>query len=127
MDQVHISSFGWWPGNFTGRHDNFTGGKEMESKHADACRREAEAAKEYIDKPPHYNRGKIECLDYIEDQGLCFHLGNVVKYIVRAGHKETTDKLSDLRKARHYLDRYITNNERLTSEIFKAHATEDIT
>lgn len=58
-----------------------------------------------IDHPSHYNRGKIEVIDFIEDQGLSFHLGNVIKYIARAGSKG--DKLEDLKKARCYLDRYI--------------------
>lgn len=58
-----------------------------------------------IEHPSHYNRGKIEVIDFIEDQQLPFHLGNVVKYIARAGYKG--DKLEDLKKARWYLDRYI--------------------
>ena len=58
-----------------------------------------------IDHPSHYNRGKIEVIDFIEDQGLSFHLGNVIKYIARAGSKG--DKLEDLKKAQWYLDRYI--------------------
>lgn len=58
-----------------------------------------------IDHPSHYNKGKIEVIDFIEDQGLSFHLGNVIKYIARAGSKG--DKLEDLKKARWYLDRYI--------------------
>lgn len=58
-----------------------------------------------IDHPSYYNRGKIEVIDFIEDQGLSFHLGNVIKYIARAGSKG--DKLEDLKKARWYLDRYI--------------------
>lgn len=58
-----------------------------------------------IDHPSHYNRGKIEVIDFIEDQGLSFHLGNVIKYITRAGSKG--DKLEDLKKAQWYLARYI--------------------
>ena len=58
-----------------------------------------------IEHPSHYNRGKIEVIDFIEDQGLSFHLGNVIKYVTRAGSKG--DKLEDLKKARWYLDRYI--------------------
>ena len=58
-----------------------------------------------IDHPSHYNRGKIEVIDFIEDQGLSFHLGNVIKYVTRAGSKG--DKLEDLKKARWYLDKYI--------------------
>ena len=58
-----------------------------------------------VNHPSHYNRGKIEVIDFIEDQGLSFHLGNVIKYVARAGSKG--DKLEDLKKARWYLDRYI--------------------
>lgn len=50
-----------------------------------------------VDHPSHYNRGKIEVIDFIEDQGLSFHLGNVIKYIARAGSKG--DKLEDLKKS----------------------------
>lgn len=58
-----------------------------------------------INHPSHYPRGKIEVIDFIEDQQLPYHLGNVIKYIARAGYKG--DKLEDLKKARWYLDRYI--------------------
>lgn len=58
-----------------------------------------------INHPSHYARGKIEVIDFIEDQQLPYHLGNVIKYIARAGYKG--DKLEDLQKARWYLDRYI--------------------
>lgn len=41
-----------------------------------------------VDHPSHYNSGKIEVIDAIEDWNLGFHLGNVVKYIAIAaqGH-----------------------------------------
>lgn len=58
-----------------------------------------------INHPSHYTRGKIEVIDFIEDHQLPYHLGNVIKYIARAGYKG--DKLEDLKKARWYLDRYI--------------------
>lgn len=58
-----------------------------------------------INHPSYYTRGKIEVIDFIEDQQLPYHLGNVIKYIARAGYKG--DKLEDLKKARWYLDRYI--------------------
>lgn len=58
-----------------------------------------------VNHPSHYTRGNIEVIDFIEDQQLPYHLGNVIKYIARAGHKG--DKLEDLKKARWYLDRYI--------------------
>lgn len=58
-----------------------------------------------VNHPSHYTRGKIEVIDFIENQQLPYHLGNVIKYIARAGYKG--DKLEDLKKARWYLDRYI--------------------
>jgi len=58
-----------------------------------------------IDKAPHYNQGKIEAIDVIEDWDLGFHLGNTVKYICRA--KLKGKELEDLKKAQYYLNRYI--------------------
>jgi hypothetical protein len=58
-----------------------------------------------VNHPSHYNFGKYEVIDVIEDWGLGFNLGNAIKYIARAGHKG--DKLTDLEKARWYLEREI--------------------
>jgi hypothetical protein len=59
-----------------------------------------------IDHPSHYNAGKYEVIEVVEDWKLDFHLGNVVKYIARAPHKAS--ELEDLKKARWYLNRKIT-------------------
>lgn len=58
-----------------------------------------------VKKPRHYNAGKIEIIDFIEDQKLGYHLGNVIKYVTRAPHKG--EELQDLRKAEWYLQRRI--------------------
>lgn len=61
-----------------------------------------------IDHPKHYNTGKIEVIDFIEDQKLGFHLGNVVKYICRERKSNNEiERLEDLEKAIWYLKRYI--------------------
>ena len=52
--------------------------------------------------PAYYRRGSIEPWDFIRDQGLNYHLGNAIKYICRASHKDC--KRSDLQKAIHYLE-----------------------
>lgn len=52
--------------------------------------------------PTYYKRGKTQVWDFIRDNDLSFHLGNAIKYIVRAGFKH--DKAEDLRKAIHYLE-----------------------
>jgi len=51
--------------------------------------------------PSYYKRGNIQVWDFVRDQGLNFHLGNAIKYICRAGFKES--KVQDLTKAIHYL------------------------
>ena len=58
-----------------------------------------------VDHPAHYNAGKIECIEFIEDQRLGFHLGNAVKYIVRAGKKNPGKMAEDLDKAIWYIRR----------------------
>jgi hypothetical protein len=57
--------------------------------------------------PSHYKRGKIEVWDFIRDQGLNYHLGNAIKYICRAGYKESAK--DDLKKAIHYLTNELEN------------------
>ena len=58
---------------------------------------------------PSYTQGDIEVIDYIEDKKLGYRLGNVVKYVSRAGHKD--DAIKDLKKARWYLNREIAKRE----------------
>ena len=60
-----------------------------------------------INHPAHYTTGKIEVIDYIEDQKLPYHLGNAVKYISRAGKKDKDKTVEDLKKAVWYIERYI--------------------
>ena len=60
-----------------------------------------------VNHPAHYTTGKIEVIDYIEDQKLPYHLGNAVKYISRAGKKDKDKTVEDLKKAVWYIQRYI--------------------
>ena len=69
-----------------------------------------EEKKEMIDHPSHYNQGKYEAIDVIEDWKLNFNLGNTVKYISRAGHKDNI--IQDLKKASWYLNREIERLEK---------------
>ena len=64
---------------------------------------------EAVNSPTHYNQGTIEVIDAIEDWGLDFNAGNVVKYVARHQHK--AEALEDLKKARWYLDRIIEGYE----------------
>lgn len=65
------------------------------------------ASNESVNHPNHYNTGKIEVIDFIDDQQLDFCLGNVVKYIARAGKKDPNKYIEDLKKAKWYLEHEI--------------------
>lgn len=60
-----------------------------------------------VNHPAHYTDGKIEVIDFIEDKKLGYHLGNVVKYVCRAGKKDPEKEIEDLQKAEWYLHRKI--------------------
>lgn len=66
---------------------------------------------EQVNKPRHYTAGGVETIDFIEAKQLGYHLGNVVKYISRAGIK-SHNPLTDIRKAKWYLDRYLETLEK---------------
>ena len=61
--------------------------------------------KETVNHPEHYNPGVYEAINVIEHYNLGFHLGNSVKYILRAGKKHK-DVKEDIEKAIWYLQRY---------------------
>lgn len=60
-----------------------------------------------VNNPPHYTDGGVETLDFIEAKDLNYRLGNVVKYVSRAGKKLNADPVQDLEKAAFYLQREI--------------------
>lgn len=66
---------------------------------------------EQVNHPSHYGGADspYEAIKVIEAWDLGFHLGNVIKYLARAGKKG--DALTDLRKAQFYLDREISRLE----------------
>ena len=66
-----------------------------------------------IDHPDHYGgkENTYEAIKVIEAWGLGFHLGNVIKYISRAGKKDPKTLIQDLKKAAWYLEKYIEKLE----------------
>ena len=65
-----------------------------------------EITSDLVNHPPHYRDGGIEVIDFIEAKDLNYRLGNVIKYVARAGKKHT-DPVQDLEKALWYLQREI--------------------
>lgn len=61
-----------------------------------------------VNHPAHYTDGNIEVIDFIEDKGFGYNLGNAIKYISRAGKKSKDTEIQDLEKAAWYLNREIT-------------------
>lgn len=69
---------------------------------------------EQVNHPDHYQFGKnneYEAIKVIDAWGLGFSLGNTVKYISRAGKKDPTKELEDLKKAKFYLEHHINTLE----------------
>lgn len=52
-----------------------------------------------VNHPSHYTSGKIEVIDFIEDQKFDYHRGNAIKYICRSGKKDKSKEIEDLEKA----------------------------
>ncbi len=61
-----------------------------------------------VDRPPHYNKSKIEAIEYIQDtlgEGFTYYLeGNIKKYLHRFRYKNGRE---DLKKAEWYLKKLI--------------------
>ena len=82
---------------------------------------------EQVVKPDHYQgKGGLQAIDVIESFGLGFSLGNVIKYVLRAGKKH--DRLNDLEKAMEYLKYEIDNTKRVVKEVeeYIANLPEDL-
>lgn len=84
--------------------------EEALRKLVEQARRLGESANDNVEKPAHYTKGKIEVIDFLEDQDFNLHAANVVKYVARYRHKGKP--VEDLKKARWYLDRLIAREEK---------------
>lgn len=76
-------------------------------------------ATDAVNSPSHYTSGKFETIEVIEeiaegyDSGYAAYcVGNVIKYLARAPYKHDDEGLTDLRKARKYLDFTINHLEK---------------
>jgi hypothetical protein len=69
--------------------------------------------KEMVNHPNHYGGADnvYEAIKVIDAWNLGFALGNTVKYISRAGKKDPSKELEDLKKAMFYLQHHINKLE----------------
>lgn len=91
-------------------HDN-TGGYTLSVPHYSVIQvADKPSPQEEIKKPTRYNKkGKLECWDVILDQEMNFLEGNIYKYVWRYKEKNGVE---DLKKARVYLDKLISEVEK---------------
>lgn len=65
-----------------------------------------------VNHPDHYGGDTVyEVIKVIDAWGLDFKLGNAVKYIARAGKKDSAKEVEGLKKARFYIDHRIKELE----------------
>lgn len=76
---------------------------------------DSEKLKEAVNHPQHYQSSRMEVIEVIEAFDLGFCLGNTVKYVLRAGKKDSLKTVEDLKKAVWYLNREIESREGLTT------------
>jgi hypothetical protein len=80
-------------------------------KRREVALKKVQSEQDLVQRPAHYTSGKIEVIDFIEDQGLDknHRLACVVKYVARCDkkHTELSKQIQDLRKAEWYLRREI--------------------
>lgn len=69
--------------------------------------------KENVNHPSHYGGAEntYEAIKVIDAWELGFALGNTVKYISRAGKKDKSKEIEDLKKALWYLQHHINQLE----------------
>lgn len=84
---------------------------DSELAEAQEAYRRLDKPNDSVNHPSHYTSGKIEVIEAIEDWELNFHRGQVIKYVARAGKKDPTKTLEDLKKAAWYLNREIKKFE----------------
>ena len=61
-----------------------------------------------VNNPPHYNKGSIECIKYINAWEMDYLEGNIIKYVTRYKLKNGVE---DLEKSRFYLNMLIERED----------------
>lgn len=61
----------------------------------------------------HYSKRTIQPWDIIDEYGLNYYEGNVIKYVLR--HRDKNG-IEDLRKASHYLEKIISDMEQANGQ-----------
>lgn len=82
----------------------FNAGHDYGVRRAIVLTKQLEEQQTFISSTPTHYQGSIQPIDLINAQDLNFNIGNVVKYVCRAGKKQGENILSDLEKAKDYIN-----------------------
>lgn len=74
------------------------------------AREGADGVEDVVNHPGHYTKFGVEVIDLTEHLSFC--AGNAIKYVARAGLKDPSKHIEDLKKAAWYIDREIARIER---------------
>lgn len=66
--------------------------------------------------PSYYNKENMSVSDIVDEYELNFNKGNIIKYVLRSGKKQTDTEIQDLQKAMRYCQMEI---ERLNKRLSK--------
>tara|TARA_Y100001973_G_C5154876_1_gene310162 strand:+ start:407 stop:871 length:465 start_codon:yes stop_codon:yes gene_type:complete len=105
---------------YVGENVNVREKKQQSRKIKKGCKKcdDVQACKkpkiEKVNNPTHYNTGRIEVIDAIEDWSLGFNDGNAIKYIAR--HQYKGNSIQDIEKAIWYLQRHLNNLKKEVSK-----------
>ena len=78
-------------------------------------RKDVKNVDESVRHPSHYKKGGWQVIDVIENWDLGYHVGNVVKYVLRSPYKHDDAGEKDIRKAIWYLVRYLNYAQRVSN------------
>lgn len=67
----------------------------------------------------HYRKTSVQPIELITEWGLDFSLGNVLKYICRAGKKQNASIKDDLMKALWYLAYHLTEDTDVADNVVR--------
>ena len=74
----------------------------------------------------HYRKTSVQPIELITEWGLDFSLGNVLKYICRAGKKQNASIKDDLMKALWYLAYHLTEDTDTADSVVRTVATSKL-
>ena len=88
-----------------------SGGLRLNSEMKDMIDRKLNKEKSDAINPAHYKlRNGLEVIDILEDIEIAkdYCQGNAIKYLIRAGRKDSVDELEDFKKAQWYVNKLVS-------------------